>query len=246
MAPIDRFMRPIQRAVVAFFRHDLKLKRSRDGLAVVLTERSPAPSRRGGKRRDDGQAEREREERRQMLAELEVLLDEQPGSRQTLRHLVFVHQALTKKGLKALHKIPLDVLQRALVQFESLVTNWTPVGLANLRSKMAVAIIDRERSDPDPDADAEAYRSEAVLEAGLDGPPPLPEVVSGDEETLAAAYAALGAAGGGPDAAAVADSRSVPLEYQPELGSPSARAVAPPLTRPTVRSGEIELRVLQD
>ena len=168
-----------------------------------------------------------------MLEQLRALLAEMPQARQTLRHLVFVEQALARKGLRALHKLPLEVLQRALEQLEGLVTNWSPVGLASLRSKMAVAIIDREHMDPD--AEADAYRTVAVLDAEpLEAS--LPEVeVRTDDDALAAAYAALGSLA--PETAAV--------ELQGELGSPSARAVAPPPAR-VGDAAEIRLRELQD
>ena len=148
-----------------------------------------------------------------MLRELNALLDEQPGSRQTLRHIDYLRQALQKKGLRALHKVPLDVLQRALEQFESLVSNWSPVGLASLRSKMAVAIIDREHVNPD--AEADAYRTTAVIDS-LPGVPTLPDVqVHSDDEALAAAYAALASAAPAPQA-----------ELQSDLGARSAKAVS--------------------
>lgn len=92
-------------------------------------------------------AQRERSELAAMLAQLGEALGQAPGTRDSLRHLVYVEQALQRMGLDALHAVPLDVLQRALVQFESQVTNWSQVGLATLRSKMAVAITEREDED---------------------------------------------------------------------------------------------------
>jgi hypothetical protein len=79
-----------------------------------------------------------------MRASLAGLLDEMPDNRSTLRHLAFIEHALGKKGLRALHKVPYDVLKRALDQFEGLVVNWSDEGLAALRSKMAVTLIERE------------------------------------------------------------------------------------------------------
>ena len=49
-----------------------------------------------------------------------------------------------------------EVLTHALEQLEGLVTNWSPVGLATLRSKMAVAIIEREHIRSAGRGDAEA------------------------------------------------------------------------------------------
>jgi hypothetical protein len=50
---------------------------------------------------------------------------------------------LAKHGLKALDEVPVEVLSTALKQFESIVVNWSDPHLAELRSKMAVAEIDR-------------------------------------------------------------------------------------------------------
>ena len=97
-----------------------------------------------------------------MLRQLGALLSEQPETRQRSRHLVFVEHALNKMGQRALYKLPLDVLQPALHQLQGLVTNWSPEGLANLRSKMAVAVMDREHLDPE--AEAEVYKTSIPLE----------------------------------------------------------------------------------
>jgi hypothetical protein len=234
MRAIKLFLRPLGYAVVAFFRHDLALRRSRRGLEFVLHDPANKDGKRKSSRADESSA-KERKELKQMLQELHTLLDEQPDSRHTMRHIVFVQHALQRKGLRALHKVPLDVLQRALAQLEGMVTNWTPVGLASLRSKMAVAIIDREHMDPD--AEADAYRTAAVLDSGLGPPsvPALPEVTErSDDEALAAAYATLAAT---PPVGAV--------ELQGELGSRSAKAVAPPTPRVSANAGEIKLRELQ-
>jgi hypothetical protein len=113
------------------------------------------------------------------------------------------------------------VLQHALAQLEGLVTNWSPVGLASLRSKMAVAIIDRDHLDHD--AEADVYRTAAVLEAPCRRRPavaPESTLDPSDDDALAAAYAALGALAPGA------------IETQSELGSRSARAVNPHATAP--------------
>ncbi len=222
--------RPFHRAVVAFFSHDLTLRRSREGIKVVLQARTPSGKVVGA--REQARIDKELQELQLMLRELDELLEQQPGSRQTLRHIEHVRQSLHKKGLRALHKIPLDVMQRALEQFESVVSNWTPVGLASLRSKMAVAIIDREHINPE--AEADAYRTAALID-NLPGIPSLPEMeVHADDEALAAAYAAL--AGAAPDCV---------VELQADLGARSARAVAPKPLRAVGASAELELRALE-
>jgi hypothetical protein len=168
--------------------------------------------------------------------ELARVLDADVHSRSHLRHLAFVEHALEKKGWRGLYKIPLPVLQKGLEQLEELVTNWSPLGLACLRSKMAVAVIDREHQGVDKEADA--YASAIVL----DNPP---EVATAAIETaraqveevddaaaLLAAYAALGT---------MAPSGMV--EIQSELGSPSAKVL--PQARAMPGAEPIKLRNLQ-
>lgn len=233
---LTRLFDPLRHAATAFFKHDLALRRDGETRQVkIVLEHRPA---KGGKPTREELAQRkEREELGLIRAQLAELLDSLPETRATMRHLVFVEQALAKKGLKALHRLPIEVLQHALGQFEGLVTNWSPAGLANLRSKMAVAIIDREHSDPD--AEADAYRTAAVLDAGpglLPSPPAVPDVHEGaDDAALAAAYAALGNLA----------PQGVDVELVGELGSPSAKAAARGATRPAADTGAITLREVE-
>ena len=237
MNALSQIFNPLRYAVAAIFKRDLALRRAPEGVRIVLESRSTSG---GRKTRPPSRAEvserRESHELALIRKELAALLDDQPEARQTLRHLVFVEQALGKKGLRALHKLPLDVLQRALEQFESLVINWSPLGLANLRSKMAVAVIDREHMDPD--AEADAYRTAAVFDAAPEHAAAAAEERS-DDEALAAAYAALGN---------LAPSHGV--EVQGELDSPVARAIEREAARPLERAGpvrdEIKLRELHN
>jgi hypothetical protein len=243
MSALTKIVNPLRQAAAAFFKHDVALKREPEGLHIVLEAREP--ERKLSKR--DAQAEAARKREKQELAlvvdQLGALLAEYPEARSTLRHLVFVEGSVRKKGLKILHKLPLDVLQRALEQLEGLVTNWSPEGLANLRSKMAVAILDREHTEVAGQPDhppASVARDSEPHESLL---PPTPEVGTGlpeedsasDDDALAAAYAALGA---------MAPSGEV--ELQGELGSRSARSVSAPLPRVNESAGEIRLRALQD
>jgi hypothetical protein len=216
---LSSFMQTLKTASAAFFKHDVALKRADDGVRLVLQQRPGQPR---PPTREELAARREGQELALMQAQLAELLNELPETRHTLRHLVFVEQALAKKGLRALHKLPLDVLERALEQLEGLVTNWSPVGLASLRSKMAVAIIDREHQDPE--AEADAYRTAAVLDHT---PAPAPAEVEQrtDDEALAAAYAALGN---------LAPTSGV--EMQGELGSRAARQVERAALRPATRA----------
>ena len=231
MTALHKFFSPLRHAAAAFFKHDVALRRGAGGVHIVLQERVDEVDKwaRPVKRNRVEEADDKlREELALIRQQLAALLDEQPESRQTLRHLVFVEQALAKKGLRALHKLPLDVLQRSHEQLEGLVTNWSPAGLANLRSKMAVAILDRENKDPN--AENDAHRTAAVLDTA---PAEAPAAESrSDEDALTAAYAALGAAA--PST----------VEMHPELGSRSARAAVAPQVRVDSGSAEIPLREL--
>lgn len=248
MNPIAKLLNPIRRATAAFFKHDLALKRERDGLHIILEAKSDegaaATAKEASKKKaKPTKGEREKAAERKSAEELALirkqladLLNEFPETRQALRHLVLVEQAVGKKGVRVLHKLPLEVLQRAHEQLEGLVTNWSPVGLASLRSKMAVAILDREHAGPE--AEADVYRTAAIVDplAHLADPrseqPDTAEV--SDDEALAAAYAALGTMAPSGD-----------IEFQGELGSKSAKAVAPPMPRVGESAGEIKLREVQ-
>ena len=252
MNTFHRLFRPLHTALQVIFARDLTLRRGEGGVEIVLAERQdPGKPRKSS--RSEAQQQKERAELALMHSQLTALLDDQPDTRSTLRHLVFVEQTLARKGWRVLHKMPLDVLQRALEQLEGLVVNWSPEGLANLRSKMAVAIIDREHMDPD--AEADAYRTAMPMDAAPH-PEEADEAPAADDAALAAAYAAaLGPAAvsatlapilaptPAPTPAALsaevlatvqahaqatlAEASSTPdeaLEFHNELGSQSARA----------------------
>jgi hypothetical protein len=233
MTFFQRLTAPLCEVAHVVFRQDVHLRRDAGRLRVVLDEpkgstRARIPSRAELKVRKDSQ------ELALMREQLATLLDQSPRTRQTMRHLEMVERALEKKGQRALHKLPLEVLEKALAQLEGMVTNWSPVGLAALRSKMAVAIIDREHMDPD--AEADAYRTSAVLETMPDEPQQ-PEVQQeADEDALAAAYAALGVVS------------PVQVETQGELSSPAGRQQARDAARAQSRAAPglpgLEIRLL--
>lgn len=218
----------LKRALRAFFKDDVVLRRDDEGMHVLLADRrtkgAPRPPTRAEK-----QAAKEQAELQAARAALAALLDEDATLRSSLRHLAFVEHALEKKGWRGLYKVPLEVLERALQQFESLVTNWSSEGLACLRSKMAVAVLDREHQDHD--AEPEMYKTAAVL----DSPPEVAaqaieqartsSAVKADDDDSAALLATYAALGLAPPAEQV--------ELQGELGSPSAKAV----TREMARQG---------
>ncbi len=229
MSVLAHIARPFRRLYALVFRRHVTLRVDHGNVRVVLQERLATPAKDQPPTRAELAARRAQQEFNLMQQQLAELLNDLPETRTTLRHLDFVEKALERKGLRALQKLPVDVLQRALDQLEGLVVNWSPVGLAALRSRIAVAIIDRENQNPE--AEADAYRTAAVMDTlpdsefqdGLD--------VSTDDDALAAAYAALGDLA--PGAA---------VDLQGELGSTSAKALARELTR-AAGDAPVELRM---
>lgn len=87
------------------------------------------------------QAREERRQRvRRMRRDLYQLLEQHPASRQLMRHLDLVECTLRVQGLTAVEALPARVIAKALVQLERLVWDWSPVGLADLRSRLAVIV----------------------------------------------------------------------------------------------------------
>jgi hypothetical protein len=224
MVSIVRPFTLVGKAVRTFFKADLQVRRGKRGLEVVLDE---TPSRgSAAKARPDPAQERDVAELARMRASLAGLLDEMPDNRSTLRHLAFIEHALGKKGLRALHKVPYDVLKRALDQFEGLVVNWSDEGLAALRSKMAVTLIEREPEGAAPPP-ARAEPEEAptsTLDCGQLAHPVEMEVdnAADAEAALMAAYDAVVM----PDLDFGGPGDDPPLELQGELNSPSGKALA--------------------
>jgi hypothetical protein len=141
MAFLPKTLKPIGQAAHLFFRSQLRL-RLRGGLRVEFAESGPAASDSPAARADAAR----RAEFASMVGELAQCLDADPDIRPELRHLAYLETALLQQGLLALDTVPLDVLHKALDQFEGLVSNWAPRGLATLRSKMAVALNERSAS----------------------------------------------------------------------------------------------------
>ncbi len=245
MSTLTRLMSPLRRAAQAFFQSDVKLQREEGGVRIVLADRVADPVARVPTAAER-LAEKQKQELQLMVTQLAEVLDEVPETRETLRHLVFVEQALKKKGLKALRKMPLDVLRRALDQFEGLVTNWSPEGLANLRSKMAVTVIDRE-TDPgmtDPDG-LDSMFSPSQLEAVLD--PPRIAAERAIEAARESAFADSTIERLALEFGVSRKPSATPgVELQGELQSPSAKALGRGQNKAGAgRVGEIELRDLQ-
>jgi hypothetical protein len=193
---------------------------------------APAPS-----LAPEGSAQRRlREELSLMRVELATLLNAMPQSRLRYPQLAVVEKAIATEGLGAIHTLPVDVLQPALLQLESVCSNWAQAGLANLRSKMAVAIIDQgEYESP---AGSRAFRTAAVLEVSRQElrhqTTPQPTPACSEEQALVSAYANLGAYA--PAA----------VTMQGELNSASARALAKPARTRFDLLPELALRDVRD
>ena len=99
---------------------------------------------------------------RLMKRDLYHLLEQHPAVRQLMRHLDLVERALRHGGLDALEALPVRVVAKALAEMERLVWDWSPVGLAELRSRMAVMAKNPVRTAPPPSS---APRPSAVLDA---------------------------------------------------------------------------------
>jgi hypothetical protein len=91
---------------------------------------------------------------RTMQAELRQLLDQHPGTRKLMRHLALVEFTLRYKGLTAMQAMPTRVIARALAELERLVWDWSPVGLAELRSRLAVLVKNPPPGSSDAEVDA--------------------------------------------------------------------------------------------
>ena len=230
---LTRLTRHLRHAFALMFRRHVTVHLAEGAVRVVLQERLSATAKDQPPSRAELAARKSQQEFSLMQQQLAELLSDLPETRNTLRHLDFVEKALQRKGLRALNKLPVDVLQRALDQLEGLVVNWSPVGLAALRSRIAVAIIDRATENLD--AEADVYRTAAVMDTLPDSAFQDGVDVSTDDDALAAAYAALGAAA--PAAAA---------QVHGELGSMSAKALAREQTRNGVEdSAELQIHVSQ-
>jgi hypothetical protein len=73
-----------------------------------------------------------------MRRDLHQLLNQHPDARRLMRHITRVEYTLSNEGLRAMEALPQRVLGSALIELERLVWDWSPSGLAELRSRLAV------------------------------------------------------------------------------------------------------------
>jgi hypothetical protein len=98
-------------------------------------------------RRAEAHAEKRRRVRR-IKADLYELLGQHPATRRLMRHLALVERALHSHGLEGLDALSLRVVAKALSELENLVRDWSPAGLADLRSRMAVIVKNGQLASP--------------------------------------------------------------------------------------------------
>lgn len=134
--------------------------RARMWLDRLLRRKAPPPVR-VAPRRTSALDKTELEIVRLHLAEV---LDQHASSRKVMRYVMALEHALRKKGRFALDDLPVDVIRKALEQLDQFVVDWTPEGLATLRSKAAVAIADRERVDAERRQRREANETDVEVE----------------------------------------------------------------------------------
>lgn len=82
----------------------------------------------------------ERKHVRRMRADLFFMLEQHPASRELVRSLALVERTMQRSGFEGVDQLPQKVLARALTELERLVWDWSPVGLAELRSRLAVLV----------------------------------------------------------------------------------------------------------
>jgi hypothetical protein len=81
-----------------------------------------------------------------LLAALAGVLDTDSRSRRVFPHLAAVEQSLRRQGADALQELPIKVIDRALGQLESLVTDWTVPGLSALQRLLSVRLIAQQQA----------------------------------------------------------------------------------------------------
>lgn len=135
------------------------------------------------------QREAKRQRVRQMRRDLYNLFDQHPSSRKLMRHLATVECALQEEGLQGFEALPLGVITRALAELERMVWDWSPTGLAELRSRMAVLAKNRPAqattaNSSSPATAGEPIEVRAAGPLGLDGVAEVTEVDHAEFEEM--------------------------------------------------------------
>lgn len=115
--------------------------------------------------------EARRQRSRQMRHDLYDLMEQHPSSRQLMRHLDAVERTMRRGGFTAVEAMPVRVIRRALADLERLVRDWSPAGLAELRSRMSLVVksrADEVRRDAETSAAMELDQAQpAEVSEGL-------------------------------------------------------------------------------
>lgn len=117
---------------------DVKLKRAGKNLHIVTAVKPPVIAKPSPARKAIAEAAPLRQA-------LKALLDLHPLTRQLMRHLGYLDRELATQGLKALAEVPVEVLATSLEQLDAIVDNWSDRHLADLRSRLAVAVKERSQ-----------------------------------------------------------------------------------------------------
>lgn len=132
------------------------VKREGKNIHIVLQERIPEKAEAPAEVKDGAQGEplgQEQTSRQELLAmqnELAEVLNHHPGTRTTLRHLAIFEKKFKQSGLEALNKLPIELLQKALHQLDTLCAGVAPPAVVKLRSKIEIAMMEREPLDVGP------------------------------------------------------------------------------------------------
>ncbi|MDP3822459.1 MAG: hypothetical protein Q8R33_13380 [Burkholderiales bacterium] len=115
----------------------------------------------------------ERKHVRRMRADLFFMLEQHPASRELVRSLALVERTMQRSGFEGVDKLPQKLLARALAELERLVWDWSPVGLAELRSRLAVLVKNKPVESARESQDMlDGPASKVSVFAGLDSAQP--------------------------------------------------------------------------
>ena len=84
---------------------------------------------------------------RRMRRDLYELMQQHPDARKVMRHLDLLERTLRTEGYAAVEIMPVRALASALAQLERLVWDWTPAGLAELRSRLSILVKTRRAEE---------------------------------------------------------------------------------------------------
>ena len=147
-APLARSPSAAGRLAKALFSHQLRFKRGERGIELVLetADKGSAPS-------DKAPAPVVDEPSLTMRGDLTALLDSAPGSRQVMRYLAAIENALKTKDARGLFlfDVPVRRLVQALRQLDGLMAETPPAGLVALRVRIADAIRAQESLEREDD-----------------------------------------------------------------------------------------------